>query len=320
MSISRTVLSRVLQAVPVLWAAATLVWFFVFLIPGDPVNTICPRCTPAQAETIREQFGLDKPVHQQYIRYLTRVIRGDMGDSVIYRRPVSEILGEAVGRSLVLALAALVVSLAAGVTLGVMAARGSTLFNALLSATTMAGITIPSYWLGLILILVFASGAGWLPISGYGAGFVILGFKLPGLLHLILPALTLGAFPAALVARVTRAAVQEQVRSGHVTAAQARGVPPRLLIWRHAFRNSLSPIVTIGGLLLATLLGGAIATETVFAWPGLGRILAEAARSQDLLLLEGGVLLLTAIFVGMNLAVDLTYAALDPRIREKGAS
>jgi len=299
------ILRRAFQALPTLLAAVTLVWFLVFMLPGDPVRALLgPTARPEQVEAIRHHWGLDRPVPVQYAIYMKRLLTGDMGESMVKRRPVAEILAEGLPRSLLLGGAAMLIAIPGGILLGVAAARGGRLSRIVMGAVSLAGLSIPTFWMGHILILIFAVRLGLLPISGYGTPAEI-----------VLPALTLAFYPAALVARVTRAAFAEQLNARHVTAARARGLESRSIVWRHAFRNALAPIVTVSGLLSATLVGGAVATETVFGWPGLGRILWEAAYGSDVMLVEGGVILLTGMIIVANLGVDLAYAAIDPRTR-----
>ncbi len=313
---TRTIVRRLLHAVLVLWAAASLVWLFMFVIPGDPARLLAgPRADERTLEAVRGEWGLDQPPLRRYVTYLGRLARADFGRSYFQRRPVVEILGEALVRTAFLAVAAMALAVGAGVLLGVAAARRGGIVDALVTAGSLAGIAVPSFWLGLFLMIIFASTLQWFPVSGYGEGPAFLGIRMPGISHLVLPAITLAAFPAALIGRVTRSALLEQMRAEYVLAARARGLPSASVVWRHAFRNSLSPVVTLGGILLATLLGGAVATEIVFSWPGIGRVIFSALRQRDLPVIEGGVILLTAIFLAANLAVDLAYSFVDPRIR-----
>jgi ABC-type dipeptide/oligopeptide/nickel transport system permease component len=304
--VSRTLISRLLQTLPVLWVAVTLVWIFMFLIPGDPARTMAGlHARPETVEAIRQEWGLDRPPHVQYAIYMSKVARGNLGTSYLQERPVTEILWEGFIRTAILAAAAVVLALVSGIALGVTAARRGGVADALLTAGSVAGISIPSFLLGLLLMLVFAGWLRWLPVSGYGAGPEIL------------PSITLALYPAALIARVTRAAFLEQMGSHFVLAARARGLQASSVVWRHAFPNALTPVITISGLLTATLLGGAIATEIVFAWPGLGRVLYRAINTRDILVVEGGVIILTSIFILSNLLVDLAYNFIDPRIRHR---
>jgi len=310
--------SRLLHAVPALWAAATLVWIFMFLIPGDPARLLSGQSAdPKVLQAVRAEWGLDRPPLQRYLAFLRKVAAGDLGKSYVQRRDVTEILGEAFARTAFLAVAAVILAAAAGVGFGAAAARRGGAVDAAVTAGTLAGVSVPTFWLGLLLMIVFASTLRWLPVSGYGEGMTILGVRAPAPANLVLPAVTLAVFPAALLARVTRAAVLEQLGAEYVRAARARGIPPALVVWRHAFRNAVGSVATMVGLLLAGLLGGAVATETVFSWPGIGQVIFRALRERDLPVVEGAVLMLTAIFLAANLAVDLAYALTDPRVRRR---
>lgn len=300
---------RLLQTLPALWVAVTLVWFLVFIVPGNPAHTILgPSASPEQIEELTRRWGLDRPVLERYALYMGRLVRGDLDVSYLRQRPVTEILAERLPRSLLLGGAALALALPAGILLGVATARGRRLAATLLGGLSLAAISVPSFWIGYLLIMLFAVRMDLMPVSGYGSAS-----------HLVLPAVTLAIYPAGLIARVTRTAFSEQMRARHVTAARARGLKSRSIVWRHAFRNALAPVVTISGVLTATLIGGAIAIETIFAWPGIGSVLYQAARARDVMLVEGGVILLTALFVAANLLVDLTYALIDPRTRRDAA-
>jgi ABC-type dipeptide/oligopeptide/nickel transport system permease component len=312
----RTILSRLLHTAPVLWAAATLVWIFMFIIPGDPGRNICGRTAdPRVLAQVRSDLELDRPPLERYLKYLGRLSTGDLGVSYIRHERVIEILGRAFQKTIFLAGAGALIAAIAGLGLGAAAARKRGSMDTFIAVGTLAGISIPTFWLGLLLILLFASGLRWLPVSGYGEGIEIVGLHAPQAAYLVLPAITLAVFPASLIARVTRATLREELCSGHVRAARARGIGASSLLWRHAFRNVLGPIVTLVGLLVAGLLGGAVATEIVFSWPGIGREIFEALQERDLPVVEGGVLLLTAIFLAANLVVDLAYAWIDPRVR-----
>ena len=314
----RTILTRLIAVIPVLWAAATLVWIFMFIVPGDPARLLSGQSAdPRVLTAVRAEWGLDRPPLDRYLTFMGNLATGNLGKSYVQRLPVTEILGRAFARTIFLALAAAILAAGAGVITGALAVRRGGAVDVIVTAGTLAGVSIPTFWLGLVLMIVFASWLRWLPVSGYGEGITLLGVQAPSLSHLVLPAVTLAVFPAALIARVTRASLLEQIGAEHIRAARARGVPPSALLWRHAFRNALAPITTIVGLLTASLLGGAIATEIVFAWPGIGQEVFRALRMRDLPVVEGAVLLLTAIFLAANLIVDLAYALIDPRLRSR---
>jgi len=312
----RAVAARLVQVVPALWAAATLVWFFMFIVPGDPARPLSGQSAdPEVLRLVRAEWGLDRPPVERYLDFLRQVASGSLGRSYVQRRPVMEILGEAFGRTIVLALTATGIAVAVGVLLGALAAFRGGALGALAGAFSAIGLSLPTFWIGLLLMIVFAADLGWFPISGMGERISILGLDFPSPGHLALPALTLAIFPAAMITRVTRASLLEQKGSEYLRAARARGISPSAILWRHAFPNALGPVLALAGLVLASLFGGAAATETIFAWPGIGRAIFDALGERDLPVVEGGVLLLTAIFLGVNLAVDLVHASLDPRVR-----
>lgn len=314
----RFVVRRLLWMIPVLWAAATLVWVFMFLIPGDPARILAGQSAdPDVLEAVRQEWGLDRPAPVRYATFLGKLARFDLGTSYVQEgRPVTGIIGAAMVRTLFLAFAATVLAAVAGIVLGTVAAAGrGAVVDALLRGVTAAGISVPTFWLGLMLMLIFASRLGWFPVSGYGEGPTVLGIRFPGASHLVLPAVTLAVFSASYLARVTRASLLEEGAQEYPRAAMARGVTRSGSIWRHALANAMLPVVTLVGLNFGALLGGAIATETIFSWPGLGLVMLNALKNRDLPVLEGGAIALTGSFLLVNLLVDLSYAVLDPRTR-----
>ncbi|MBI3449100.1 MAG: ABC transporter permease [Acidobacteria bacterium] len=312
----RSAAMRVMQIVPALWASATLVWVFMFIIPGDPARLLSGQSAdPEVLKQVRAEWGLDRPPLERYLAYLRKLASGDLGRSYVQRRPVVEILREALGRTVVLAISATAIAITAGILLGALAASKRGAIGGIVGTFTTVGLSLPTFWLGLMLMIFFAANLGWFPISGMGERMAIMGLDFPSPRHLALPALTLAIFPASMVARVTRASLLEQKGSGYLRAARARGLSPSAILWRHAFPNALGPALTLAGLVLASLLGGAVATEMIFAWPGIGRAIFDALGDRDLPVVEGGVLLLTTIFLVVNFAVDLVHASLDPRAR-----
>jgi len=309
---------RVLWMIPVLWAAATLVFIFMLLIPGDPARLLAGEgADPDVLSLVREQWGLDLPWHQRYARFMGRLARLDLGWSYVQNLPVSSIIADGVMRTFFLAVAATLLAAAGGIALGVAgAARHGTAVDVGVRLFATAGMSVPTFWLGLMLMLVFSSWLGWLPVSGYGNGPTLLGLKLPGPAHIVLPAVTLAIFSIGVVARVARASLIEEQAQDYVRAARSRGASGTVALLRHALSNALLPVVTVVGLNFGALLGGAIATETIFNWSGLGSKMIRALNSRDLPVLEGGVIVMTAAFLVVNLIVDLSYAYLDPRTRD----
>lgn len=316
-------LRRLAGLLPVLLASVTLVWVLMILLPGDPARLIAGgrSADPEIVRAIRVEWGLDRPAPIQFAAYLGRLLRGDLGTSYLQSRPVAAVIGDHLLPTLVLAVAATLLAAAGGVALGgLAAARRGRLTDAVVLGAALLGTSAPVFWIGLLLIVLFASWLRWLPVAGYGLeGAVIpgLGARLPEWDHLVLPALTLALVSMGGIARVTRAALLDSAAAGFATTARARGASRLRVFMMHGLRNALVPIVTVLGLNLAGLLGGAVATEYVFAWPGLGKALVRAIALRDLPVVEGCVLVLTLIYVLASLAVDLLYPILDPRLAER---
>ncbi len=294
------------MTIPVILGVATLVFSLIHLVPGDPAQSMLGEsAAPADVNELRARLGLDRPVMTQYVEYLTHALRGDLGTSFRYGTPVTREIGARLGRTAELAFAAMAVAILLAVPLGTLAAvfRGRAIDQAAMTLS-LVGVSLPNFWLGPVLAMVFAVGLGWLPVSGAGT-----------LAHLVLPAITLGTALAAVLARLTRTSVIEELQELYVVAARARGLSWLQTVLRHALRNSLVPVVTVIGLQFGAVLTGTIITETIFAWPGLGRLLIQAIGYRDYPLVQGCILFIAVTYVGMNLLVDLAYGWLDPRIR-----
>jgi len=299
-------IKRLLLAVPVLLGVSVVVFTMIRLIPGDPAQLMAGQAATEEIiREIRETLGLDRPVVVQYAIFLRNAARGDLGHSLFNRAPVTEELALRFPRTVRLGVASMLVAAAIGVPAGIISAtRHLTWVDSLVMVVALAGVSIPVFWLGLNLILIFAVRLQWLPAIGHETWA-----------HLILPAVTLGTASAAIIARMTRSAMLEVLRQDYVRTARAKGVAEPSVVGRHALRNALIPVVTVIGLQLGTLLGGAVLTETVFAWPGVGRLLVDAVLARDYPIIQGTVLLITSTFVLLNVLVDMVYAVLDPRIR-----
>ncbi|MER3455721.1 MAG: peptide ABC transporter permease [candidate division GAL15 bacterium] len=297
---------RVLLAFPVLLGVSGVVFVAIRLIPGDPAQIMAGQAaTEEVVRQIRQSLGLDQPVPVQYLYFLRNVLRGDLGRSLFNGVPVVEELGQRFPRTVRLAVASMAVASLIGIPAGILAAtRRLTWVDTLVMLVALVGVSMPVFWLGLNFILVFSVRLQWLPAFGYGTWR-----------HLVLPSVTLGAASAAVVARMTRSAMLEVLGQDYIRTARAKGLAERVVVHRHALRNALIPVVTILGLQLGTLLSGAVLTETVFAWPGIGRLLVEAVLARDYPVIQGTTLLIATTFVALNLTVDLLYALLDPRIR-----
>lgn len=297
---------RLALTVIVLLGVATLVFSLIHLVPGDPAQAMLGEgAAPEDIAQLRGRLGLDRPLVEQYAVYMRGLLRGDLGTSLRTQQPVTDQIAERIPATAELAGAAMLVAVLLAVPLGVIAAvwRGTWVDQSAM-ALALTGISVPGFWLGPLLALVFAVELGWLPVSGRGS-----------LAHLVLPAVTLGTALAAILARMTRASVLEELREQYVVAARARGASRARAVLAHALRNSLIPVVTILGLQLGAVLTGSIITETIFSWPGVGRLLIQSINFRDYPMVQGCILLIAVTYVAMNLLTDLVYGWLDPRIR-----
>ena len=297
---------RLALTIPVLLGVATLVFSLIHLIPGDPAQAMLGEAAPqADVEELRRRLGLDRPLIEQYVSFLAGLVRGDLGTSLRTGQPVTAQIVERMPATVELAAAAMLVAIAFSMPLGIAAAvRRGTFVDHAAMTVSLAGVSVPNFWLGPLLAIVFAIELGWLPVSGRGTWA-----------HLVLPAVSLGAALAAILARMTRATMLEELREQYVQAARARGVSRFRAIIRHAFRNSLIPVVTLVGLQFGAVLTGAVITETIFAWPGIGRLLIQSIGFRDYPLVQGCILLIALTYVAVNLLTDVLYGVLDPRIR-----
>ncbi len=312
--ITRFVARRLLYSAIVMLGVLVAVFALVHLVPGDPVRiALGTRYTPEAYEALRAASGLDRPIVSQFLGYLGAALTGDLGVSFRNGDPVTVTLVERLPATLSLGFAGIVIALAIALPAGIYSAlREGKLSDVLVRVTSQFGVSIPDFWMGILLIALFSTVLGWLPTSGYRpltedpAGW---------LRHVILPALTIGVVAAAILTRYVRSAVLEVAAMGYVRTARSKGLSPRVVTFRHTVRNALVPILTITGIQLATLLGGVIVVEVVFAWPGLGRLVFNAVATRDYPLIQGAVLLIAALFLLINLLVDVLYAVVDPRIR-----
>ncbi|MFN7916945.1 MAG: nickel ABC transporter permease [Vicinamibacterales bacterium] len=303
---ARFLIKRLLLTIPVLIGVATLVFSLIHLVPGDPVQAMLGEsASPQDVAQMRTRLGLDRPLYAQYLSFAAGAVRGDLGVSLRTNQAVSAAIAERMPATLELAAAAMLVAMVIALPLGILAAvRQGTVVDHAATTLALVGISMPTFWLGPLLAIVFSVWLGWLPVSGRGT-----------LANLVLPAVTLGAPLAAMLARMTRASLLEELRELYVLAVRARGVSLRRAVVAHALRNSLIPIVTVVGLQFGSVLTGAVITETIFAWPGVGRLLVQSIGARDYPAVQGCILLIAVTYVTMNLIVDLIYGFLDPRIR-----
>jgi dipeptide transport system permease protein len=331
----RFALTRIAMVVPTFLGITVLAFFLIRLVPGDPIETMAGErgIDPARHEQLRKDFGLDQPMLVQYGRYVTRVLHGDLGRSMITRAAVLSEFATLFPATVELALCAMSFALILGLPAGILAAtRRNSVFDHGVMGAALTGYSMPIFWWGLLLILLFSVELDLTPVSGRIAvqyyiepitGFLLVDTLLQGdrdafvsaLSHILLPAIVLGTVPLAVIARMTRSAMLEVLGEDYIRTARAKGLPAYRVIWIHALRNALVPIVTVIGLQIGVLFTGAILTETIFSWPGVGKWLIEAIGRRDYPVLQGGTLLIGAVVMAVNLTVDLTYGLINPRIR-----
>ena len=319
------IIRRLAALVPVLLGVSTIVFAFLHFTPGDPAQLMLGDSASLEAvELLRSELGLDRPLYVQYGIFLGNLIQGDLGRSITQRQSVVSLIGDRLPATAELAALAIVIALLIGISIGMIASLNqNTAIDYLASALSVLGMSVPVFYLGLLLILGFALNLDWFPVSGRGypllpsLGELFLGRSQPlldALRHLFLPALALGLTFSALIARMTRATMLEVLQHDYVRTARAKGLRTPLVVFKHAFRNASIPLLTVIGLQFSSLLGGSVLTETVFAWPGLGRLAVNAIFERDFPLVQGTVLTIALLFVLINLLIDVTYGLIDPRV------
>ncbi len=326
---------RLIGLVPVLLGVSVIVFLMITLTPGDPVQIMLgdSRSSPEQEAALRHDMGLDRPLHERFVLFIGNAARGEFGLSFFHRRPVIEVIGERLPATIELTLAALILSLVIAIPLGVLAAvRKNSWLDRLATVSSLFGVSMPGFWFGILLILLFSVKLGWFPVAGrigYASEVpAITGMLLPDALlagrfdsfwqalrHIALPAVTLALPMAAVLMRVTRSSMIEVLRSDYVLFAEAKGLSRARVIGRHALKNALIPTVTVAALETGSLLGGNMIVETVFGWPGLGRLVVEAIFSRNYPLVQAAVLLYAVTYVMLNFLADLLYTKLNPRVR-----
>jgi peptide/nickel transport system permease protein len=309
----KQILTRLALTLPVVWLVVSLVFLLIHLVPGDPILQILGEvATPADIDALRHQYGLDLPLHTQYLHYWNGVLHGNLGDSIRLHDTVARLVAQRYPYTLALTVAALVLGLALALPAGVAAAvrRGRWLDQSL-AVVSLFGLSVPGLVLGPVLILVFSIWLGWLPVSGANSG----GGKLIDWHNLVLPAIAMGVSLAAILTRMVRTAMLEELGQDYIRTAQAKGLSERAVVWRHALPNALVPIVTVVGLQFGALLAGAIVTEKIFSWPGLGRLVVDAISNRDYALVQGCLLSIGLTYVLVNLLTDVVYRWVNPRMR-----
>jgi len=298
---------RVLSLLPVVWLVVSLVFLLIHLVPGDPILQMLGEGAPVtDVQAARHAYGLDLPLGRQYLNYWEGVLRGDLGPSIRFNQGVTHLIAQRYPYTLQLTLAALVVAVLLSVPAGVRSAqRRNRWDDRLLSVVSLFGLSFPNFALGPILILFFAIYLGWLPVSGSG-----------GIAHLVLPAITMGGALAAILTRMVRTSMLEELGQDYIRTARAKGLAERTVVYGHALRNAMIPVITVLGLQFGALLAGAIVTETIFSWPGIGRLTIQAISNRDYYLVQGCILAIGLTYVAVNFMTDLLYSVANPRIRQ----
>lgn len=299
-------IKRILSIIPVLLGISLLLFFMLRMLPGDPAQVLAGQmASPEDIAMIRTQLGLDEPVYIQYAAFLNRLLHFDLGRSARTQNPVAQEIWARLPNTILLAVCAIAIACLLGIPAGVLAAvRPYTWVDYLVTLASLFGISMPVFWLGIMLMIIFSITLGWFPAGGIGT------WK-----HLVLPSITLAAFVVAFIARMTRSSMLEVLSQDYVTTARSKGLKEKLVIVKHALKNALIPIITVVGLQFGLLLGGAVLTETVFAWPGLGRLIVDSILARDYAMIQGSILVFGLLYTLVNLLVDMLYALVDPRIR-----
>jgi peptide/nickel transport system permease protein len=303
----RYVSLRLLYTLPVIWLVVSVVFFLIHIVPGDPIQQMLGEgAAGADIEAARHAYGLDVPIGRQYVNYWRGVLHGDLGRSLRFDQGVSKLIAERYPATLELTLAALIFALLLAIPAGVRSAlKRNTWEDRVLGFISLFGLSFPNFALGPVLILFFAIGLGWLPVSGSGTAA-----------HLVLPAITMGGAMAAILTRMVRTAMLEELSQDYIRTARAKGLSERTVVYKHALRNALVPVLTVVGLQFGAMLAGAIVTETIFSWPGIGRLTITAIGNRDYYLVQGCVLAIGLTYVAVNFLTDLTYSLANPRIRQ----
>jgi peptide/nickel transport system permease protein len=303
----RFLITRVLYTLPVIWLVVSVVFLLIHLVPGDPIlQMLGEGAAAADVQAARHAYGLDLPLPQQYVNYWKGVVHGDLGQSLRFNQNVGSLIAERYPFTLKLTLASLAVALMLSIPAGVRSARRRNRWDdRAISFVSLWGLSFPNFALGPVLILFFAVKLGWLPVSGSGT-----------VAHLVLPAITMGGALAAILTRMVRTSMLEELNQDYIRTARAKGLPERTVVYRHALRNAMIPVLTVIGLQFGALLAGAIVTETIFSWPGIGRLTIQAINTRDYYLVEGCILAIGLTYVVVNFVTDLLYSAFNPRIRQ----
>lgn len=314
---AKTILKRVLQAIPVLFVVITATFILTRMVPGDPAVTMLgPQASPDAVAELREQLGLNEPMWKQYIDYLLGVLQGDFGWSTSYNSDVMPLILSRLPATLSITMTGLIIAALVGIPIGVESAlHQNSVLDYVFMVVALVGVSMPIFWLGLMLVLTFSVNLGLLPAMGMGS---FANGVWDVVSHMILPVFCLATIPAATLARISRSSMLDTIGTDYIKSLRSRGIKETLVIWKHAFKNALPPIVTVLGLQIASAFTGAILTETIFSWPGLGTLIVNAVNGRDYSLIQGTVLFTAVVFVVVNLVVDIVYAVINPRVSYEG--
>lgn len=307
------ILKRLVDLLPTIFVVAIIVFVITRLIPGDPAAVMLgPQASVEDIQELRDDLGLNEPLHTQFLQYIGDLAQGDFGVSLTYNQPVISLIMDRFPNTLVLAFSALVIALLIGIPAGIISAsKQNSVMDYTVMIISLIGVSIPIFWLGVMLVLYFSVNLGWFPATGMGTmdeGFITY------IKHLVLPSITLATIPMATFARITRSSMLEVISQDYIKTARAKGLKEFFVIGKHAFKNSLTPILTVLGMQVSALLGGAVLTETIFSWPGMGRLIVDAIDKRDFVVVQGTVLFIAIIFVLVNLLIDVLYKIVNPRV------
>ncbi|WZL73812.1 ABC transporter permease [Clostridiaceae bacterium 35-E11] len=309
----KTILRRIVQLIPILFIVITIIFVITRMIPGDPAAVMLGPQAPVEAvDALREELGLNKSIGEQFVMYLKGVAQGDFGKSYYYNEPVTKLIIERFPNTLFLSIVSITIALLIGVPVGIISAtKQYSIFDYVSMIVALVGVSMPIFWLGLMMVLVFSVNLAWLPSIGMGSLDKGLWDVVS---HLILPSVCLATIPAATFARITRSSMLEIIKQDYIKALRAKGLKEKVVIWKHALKNALPPIITVLGLQMSSLLSGAILTETIFSWPGMGKLIVDAIGNRDYALIQSTVLFIAFIYVFINLLVDIAYLYLNPKV------
>lgn len=304
---------RILQLIPILFIVVTFIFVITRMVPGDPAAVMLgPQASVEAVEELREELGLNDSIGEQYLEYLKGIMKGDFGKSYYYNEPVLKLIIERFPNTLLLSFASIIIALLVGIPIGIISAiRQYSIFDYVAMVLALIGVSMPIFWLGLMMVLVFSVNLAWLPSIGMGSMSKGLWDVIS---HLILPSVCLSTIPAATFARITRSSMLEIIKQDYIKALRAKGLKERIVVYKHAFKNALPPILTVLGLQMSSLLSGAILTETIFSWPGMGKLIVDAIGNRDYALIQSAVLFIAIIYVFINLLVDIAYLYVNPKV------